>query len=46
MATELLHASGIESGYGRVQVLWGAGLSVREGETVAAVPVQRQSATR
>ena len=34
MATELLHASGLESGYGRVQVLWGTGLSVHEGETV------------
>ena len=30
----LLEASGIESGYGRVQVLWGAGLSVRQGESV------------
>ena len=27
-------ASGIEAGYGSVQVLWGAALSVREGETV------------
>ena len=34
MAAELLCASGIESGYGRVQVLWGAALSVRAGETV------------
>ena len=34
MPAELLHASGLESGYGRVQVLWGAALSVREGETV------------
>ena len=34
MAAELLHVSGLESGYGRVQVLWGAGLDVHEGETV------------
>jgi branched-chain amino acid transport system ATP-binding protein len=31
---DLLTAEGIESGYGRVQVLWGAGLSVRRGESV------------
>jgi branched-chain amino acid transport system ATP-binding protein len=31
---DLLTAVGIESGYGRVQVLWGAGLSVRHGESV------------
>jgi branched-chain amino acid transport system ATP-binding protein len=31
---DLLTAEGIESGYGRVQVLWGAGLSVRHGESV------------
>ena len=31
---DLLTAEGIESGYGRVQVLWGAGLSVRAGESV------------
>lgn len=30
----LLVARGIESGYGRVQVLWGAGLDVRQGESV------------
>src|SRR5512143_540217 len=34
MAAELLHARGLESGYGRVQVLWGTELAVREGETV------------
>ncbi len=32
--TPLLQAQGIEAGYGRVQVLWGAGLSVRAGESV------------
>jgi branched-chain amino acid transport system ATP-binding protein len=32
--TQVLRASGIESGYGRVQVLWGAGLDVREQESV------------
>ena len=30
----LLEAEGLESGYGRVQVLWGAGLAVRARETV------------
>ena len=34
MAAELLSASGLEAGYGRVQVLWGAGLSVHARETV------------
>ncbi len=34
MSAELLAASGIEAGYGKVQVLWGAGLSVQDGETV------------
>src|SRR5271167_1728743 len=34
MDAELLHASGLESGYGRVQVLWGTELTVREGETI------------
>ncbi|MDE3129812.1 MAG: ATP-binding cassette domain-containing protein, partial [Acidobacteriota bacterium] len=34
MAPELLRAAGLEAGYGRVQVLWGAGLGVRERETV------------
>ncbi len=34
MAPELLRASGLEGGYGRVQVLWGTQISVREGETV------------
>jgi branched-chain amino acid transport system ATP-binding protein len=34
MAEPLLTAAGIESGYGKVQVLWGAGLDVRERETV------------
>ena len=31
---DLLHANGIEAGYGRVQVLWGAGLRVAAGESV------------
>jgi branched-chain amino acid transport system ATP-binding protein len=30
----VMRASGIEAGYGRVQVLWGAGLDVREKESV------------
>ncbi len=30
----LLEARGIEAGYGKVQVLWGAGLDVRERESV------------
>lgn len=30
----LLRAEGLEAGYGTVQVLWGAGLAVRERETV------------
>lgn len=30
----LLRAEGIESGYGKVQVLWGAGLTVRPAESV------------
>lgn len=30
----LLDASGIETGYGKVQVLWGAGVSVDESESV------------
>ena len=34
MPSELLHAAGLESGYNRVQILWGAGVSVYEGETV------------
>ncbi len=34
MAAELLAAEALEAGYGRVQVLWGAGLAVAEGETV------------
>jgi branched-chain amino acid transport system ATP-binding protein len=34
MPPELLAAEGIEAGYGRVQVLWGAGLGVAEGERV------------
>ncbi len=33
MATELFRASDIESGYGRVQVLWGAGITVSESES-------------
>src|ERR1700712_4284384 len=31
---KLLVARGIEAGYGKVQVLWGAGLDVAEGESV------------
>jgi branched-chain amino acid transport system ATP-binding protein len=31
---EILRAEGLETGYGSVQVLWGAGLTVRDGETV------------
>ena len=31
----LFRAAAIEAGYGRVQVLWGAGIEVREHETVA-----------
>ncbi|MGA7324821.1 MAG: ABC transporter ATP-binding protein [Rhodomicrobium sp.] len=31
---EVLRAEGLEAGYGSVQVLWGAGLRVLEGETV------------
>jgi len=34
MAADLLQARGLEAGYGRVQVLWGAGLTVHEGESV------------
>jgi branched-chain amino acid transport system ATP-binding protein len=34
MAAELLRAEGLVAGYGRVQVLWGAGLCVHDGETV------------
>jgi branched-chain amino acid transport system ATP-binding protein len=34
MAADLLEIAGIESGYGRVQVLWGIDLVVREGESV------------
>jgi branched-chain amino acid transport system ATP-binding protein len=34
MPDALLTAAAIESGYGKVQVLWGAGLEVRERETV------------
>ena len=33
-AAPLLDAEGLESGYGRVQVLWGAGLAVHARETV------------
>lgn len=32
--TEILRAEAIEAGYGSVQVLWGAGLTIRERETV------------
>src|SRR5580700_3078182 len=34
MAEALLTASGIDSGYGRVQVLWSVGLALRVRETV------------
>jgi branched-chain amino acid transport system ATP-binding protein len=34
MPDELFRAAAIESGYGRVQVLWGADLSVTAGQTV------------
>ena len=34
MAEPLLQATGITTGYGKVQVLWGAGLDVAERETV------------
>ncbi len=34
MSTDLLTASGLDAGYGGVQALWGAGLSVRAKETV------------
>jgi branched-chain amino acid transport system ATP-binding protein len=34
MAEPLLQASGLTTGYGKVQVLWGAGLEVNERETV------------
>ena len=34
MDNDLLRADGIETGYGKVQVLWGAGLDVAAGETV------------
>ncbi len=33
-AAPLLHAAGIEAGYGTMQVLWGVDLDVRPGETV------------
>lgn len=34
MPGELLRADGLEAGYGKVRVLWGAGLAVRQGESV------------
>ncbi|MBN8901584.1 MAG: ABC transporter ATP-binding protein [Rhodospirillales bacterium] len=34
MAETVLRAEGIEAGYGRVQVLWGAGVTVRAKESV------------
>ena len=34
MTVETLRAHGLEAGYGRVQVLWGAGLALHERETV------------
>ena len=33
-ATPLLHAAGVDAGYGTMQVLWGVDLDVRPGETV------------
>ena len=33
-AAQVLQADGIEAGYGRVQVLWGAGLDVKQRESV------------
>ena len=34
MSTDLLRASGLDAGYGKVQALWGAGLTVHAKETV------------
>ena len=34
MAAELMAAQGLEAGYGRVQVLWGAGVAVEERQSV------------
>src|SRR3954447_22958162 len=34
MADAVMRAAGIEAGYGRVQVLWGAGLDVKPKESV------------
>jgi len=34
MTAELLSARGLEAGYGRVQVLWGAGVAVEERQSV------------
>jgi branched-chain amino acid transport system ATP-binding protein len=34
MTTELLQASGLQTGYQRVQILWGVDIGVEEGETV------------
>ncbi len=34
MPPELLRAEGLDAGYGKVQVLWGAGISVTAGECV------------
>jgi len=33
-ASPLLHAAGVDAGYGTMQVLWGVDLDVRSGETV------------
>ena len=33
-ATSLLDATGVDAGYGTMQVLWGVDLDVRAGETV------------
>src|SRR5579862_9026600 len=33
-ASPLLHAAGVDAGYGTMQVLWGVDLDVRPGETV------------
>jgi branched-chain amino acid transport system ATP-binding protein len=39
MPSELFRASEIDAGYGRVQVLWGAGLTVGSGQTVVLLGV-------
>ena len=32
--SSLLHVTGVDAGYGTMQVLWGVDLDVRPGETV------------